>query len=75
MARGTEGTIQDGDTLVFFDFRADRMRQIVETFGIEPPFDTGTSAVVECVCVRVRSCVDQETALPPVCTLIAPGCR
>lgn len=30
----------DGDTLVFIDFRADRMRQINEAFGIKPPFET-----------------------------------
>ena len=27
-----------GDTLLFIDFRADRMRQIVEAFGIKPQF-------------------------------------
>lgn len=31
----------DNDTLVFIDFRADRMRQIVEAFGIKPQFDVG----------------------------------
>lgn len=33
-------TSLDGDTLVFIDFRADRMRQIVEAFGVKPQFDT-----------------------------------
>ena len=32
----------DNDTLVFIDFRADRMRQIVEAMGIKPQFDTDT---------------------------------
>ncbi|CAG8699852.1 7275_t:CDS:2, partial [Racocetra persica] len=32
-----DGIIQDGDTLFFFNFRSDRMRQIVQTFGISPP--------------------------------------
>ena len=32
----------DNDTLVFIDFRADRMRQIVEAIGINPQFDTDT---------------------------------
>ena len=32
--------ITDGDTLCFIDFRADRMRQISEAFGIKPPFET-----------------------------------
>ncbi|XP_033633564.1 2,3-bisphosphoglycerate-independent phosphoglycerate mutase-like [Asterias rubens] len=35
-----EGRLQDGDTLIFFDFRADRMRQITETIGLKPPFET-----------------------------------
>ena len=32
--------IIDQDTLIFIDFRADRMRQIVEAIGIKPQFDT-----------------------------------
>ena len=34
------GAIGDGDTLIFFDFRSDRMRQISETFGIAQHFET-----------------------------------
>jgi 2,3-bisphosphoglycerate-independent phosphoglycerate mutase len=34
-----EGTVQDGDTCLFFDFRADRMRQITQCLGIEPKFE------------------------------------
>ena len=30
----------DSDTLIFIDFRADRMRQIVEALGIRPQFQT-----------------------------------
>jgi hypothetical protein len=30
----------DSDTLIFIDFRADRMRQIVEALGIKPQFQT-----------------------------------
>ncbi|XP_065919283.1 2,3-bisphosphoglycerate-independent phosphoglycerate mutase-like [Dysidea avara] len=37
------GLVQDGDTLLFIDFRADRMRQIVEAFGIKPQFDVATT--------------------------------
>jgi 2,3-bisphosphoglycerate-independent phosphoglycerate mutase len=33
------GLIRDNDTLVFIDYRADRMRQITETFGVEQHFD------------------------------------
>ncbi|UYV61358.1 hypothetical protein LAZ67_1004547 [Cordylochernes scorpioides] len=35
-----DGTIQDNDTLIFIDFRADRMRQISETFGLNVNFET-----------------------------------
>ncbi|VDP21290.1 unnamed protein product [Soboliphyme baturini] len=35
-----EGRIKDDDVITFFDFRADRMRQIVETFGIQRNFET-----------------------------------
>ncbi|KAJ1674845.1 hypothetical protein EV182_002446 [Spiromyces aspiralis] len=35
------GQVRDNDTLFFFDFRSDRMREIVQAFGIEPtPFDS-----------------------------------
>ena len=34
----------DGDTLVFIDFRADRMRQIVEAFGLQRHFETDVVA-------------------------------
>eukprot|EP00112_Aurelia_sp_Birch-Aquarium-sp1_P002755 Seg1305.5 transcript_id=Seg1305.5/GoldUCD/mRNA.D3Y31 product="2 3-bisphosphoglycerate-independent phosphoglycerate mutase" protein_id=Seg1305.5/GoldUCD/D3Y31 len=39
-----EGCIKDGDTLVFIDFRADRMRQIVEAFGLQRHFETDVVA-------------------------------
>ncbi|XP_006820372.1 2,3-bisphosphoglycerate-independent phosphoglycerate mutase-like [Saccoglossus kowalevskii] len=35
-----EGRVRDGDTMIFIDFRADRMREIVEAFGIQRNFDT-----------------------------------
>ncbi|XP_070540000.1 2,3-bisphosphoglycerate-independent phosphoglycerate mutase-like [Ptychodera flava] len=35
-----EGRVKDGDTLIFIDFRADRMREIVESFGLKRHFDT-----------------------------------
>ncbi|XP_022094361.1 2,3-bisphosphoglycerate-independent phosphoglycerate mutase-like [Acanthaster planci] len=35
-----DGRIRDGDTLIFIDFRADRMRQIVEAVGLKPQFET-----------------------------------
>ena len=47
----------DGDTLIFIDYRADRMRQIVEAFGIKPQFETETipnNIVSTCVHVHVH---------------------
>ncbi|XP_055348774.1 2,3-bisphosphoglycerate-independent phosphoglycerate mutase-like [Paramacrobiotus metropolitanus] len=35
-----DNRIKDGDTVIFFNFRSDRMRQIVETFGLERNFPT-----------------------------------
>ncbi|KAL5263727.1 hypothetical protein ACHWQZ_G008937 [Mnemiopsis leidyi] len=35
-----QGLVGDGDSLIFFDFRADRMRQINEAFGIQRHFET-----------------------------------
>lgn len=37
-----EGLLRDNDTLMFFNFRADRMRQITETFGIKLNFEPKT---------------------------------
>ncbi|KAJ2160180.1 hypothetical protein GGF46_002442 [Coemansia sp. RSA 552] len=35
-----EGCVKDDDTMFFFDFRSDRMREITQAFGISPlPFD------------------------------------
>jgi 2,3-bisphosphoglycerate-independent phosphoglycerate mutase len=38
----SEGLIEDNDALVFIDFRADRMRQIVETLGVKKNFECKT---------------------------------
>ncbi|XP_015913406.1 2,3-bisphosphoglycerate-independent phosphoglycerate mutase [Parasteatoda tepidariorum] len=35
-----KGCIQDGDTMIFINFRADRVRQISEAFGIKRQFET-----------------------------------
>ncbi|KAI8807252.1 2,3-bisphosphoglycerate-independent phosphoglycerate mutase [Cladochytrium replicatum] len=36
-----EGRIKDGDTLIFFNYRSDRMREINQALGITPlPFET-----------------------------------
>jgi 2,3-bisphosphoglycerate-independent phosphoglycerate mutase len=37
-----DGLIKDNDTLMFFNFRSDRMRQITETFGVKLNFEPKT---------------------------------
>lgn len=37
-----DGLIRDNDTLMFFNFRSDRMRQITETFGVKLNFEVKT---------------------------------
>ncbi|CAK9299416.1 unnamed protein product [Gordionus sp. m RMFG-2023] len=37
---GIDNRIKDGDTVFFFNYRADRMREIVECIGLKPQFDT-----------------------------------
>jgi len=35
-----DGGIADGDVVLFFNFRADRAREIFEALSVEPPFET-----------------------------------
>lgn len=37
-----DGLLKDNDTLMFFNFRSDRMRQITETFGVKLNFEPKT---------------------------------
>lgn len=37
-----DGLLKDNDTLMFFNFRSDRMRQITETFGVKLNFEVKT---------------------------------
>lgn len=37
-----DGLLKDNDTLIFFNFRADRMRQITETLGVQLNFEVKT---------------------------------
>ncbi len=46
LVSGSAGLIADGDTLLFFDYRSDRMRQIVETFGLGRQTLTSTTSQV-----------------------------
>ena len=64
-----EGTIRDSDTLVFIDFRADRMRQISQTFADEPPFDSEISLPENLVVAQMT----QYNASLPLPTLFAPS--
>ncbi|XP_015919560.2 2,3-bisphosphoglycerate-independent phosphoglycerate mutase-like [Parasteatoda tepidariorum] len=49
-----EGLIQDDDTLLFINYRADRMRQITEAFGMKPEFETGTIPKNLMVCTMTQ---------------------
>ncbi|KAJ2040725.1 hypothetical protein H4S03_000840 [Coemansia sp. S3946] len=41
----SEGVVRDNDSMFFFDFRSDRMREIAQAFGIKPtPFDSRVPA-------------------------------
>ncbi|KAJ2331208.1 hypothetical protein GGI00_003358, partial [Coemansia sp. RSA 2681] len=41
----SEGVVRDNDSMFFFDFRSDRMREITQAFGIKPtPFDSRVPA-------------------------------
>ena len=35
-----DGRVREGDVLLLFNYRSDRMRQITEAFGIKPQFET-----------------------------------
>lgn len=63
-----EGIVKDGDTLIFIDFRADRMRQIVEAFAIERHFET--SKVASDLGIYCMTEYKKEFALP---CLFPPG--
>ncbi|KAL2914032.1 hypothetical protein HK105_206477 [Polyrhizophydium stewartii] len=42
-----EGRVRDGDTLIFFNYRSDRMREICQAFGVAPlPFSALSEGVV-----------------------------
>ena len=49
------GTIRDGDSIIFFNFRADRMRQIVRAVGTGDfdGFDRGSTPRVHCTTMTV----------------------
>ncbi|KAJ3168898.1 hypothetical protein HDU88_001225 [Geranomyces variabilis] len=36
---GEKGRLQDDDTLVFFNYRSDRMRELTQALGIDTPFE------------------------------------
>eukprot|EP00842_Homolaphlyctis_polyrhiza_P002767 jgi/Hompol1/3491/HPOL_003260-RA len=42
---GSRSRIQDGDTLIFFNYRSDRMREITQVFGIPPLPFTPTAGI------------------------------
>ncbi|PIK37305.1 putative 2,3-bisphosphoglycerate-independent phosphoglycerate mutase-like [Apostichopus japonicus] len=60
----SNGRIQDGDTLIFIDFRADRMREIVEALGVKPQFET--SSVPKDLSVVTMSQYKEEFPFPVI---------
>jgi 2,3-bisphosphoglycerate-independent phosphoglycerate mutase len=66
LGNGTHrGKIRDGDTVVFFNFRADRMREIVTAFR-EPGFDSFDRAVTPKVDLITMNRYHQEWDLPVI---------
>ncbi|KAJ1984559.1 2,3-bisphosphoglycerate-independent phosphoglycerate mutase [Dimargaris verticillata] len=61
------GLIQDNDTLFFFDFRADRMREIVQAFGVSPtPFDSAVPKNLDITTfTRYKADFPFNVAFPP----------
>lgn len=62
-----DGMVKKGDTMFFFDFRSDRMREITQSFGVKPmPFD---SALPEDLYIatmtQYKSDFPFPTAFPP----------
>lgn len=58
-----EGRVEDGDALVFFDFRADRMRQIVTAFK-DDAFDGFHRAVRPKVAIATMNRYREDWTLP-----------
>lgn len=61
------GQIQDSDSMLFFNFRSDRMREIVTCFGTEnKPFEKETTIVRENLAVVQFTRYDAKLTLPIV---------
>lgn len=60
------GTVQDGDTLIFFNFRADRMREIVEDVGIKQRCDGAAHAVKKDLRVVQMTQYNESFPLPQI---------
>ena len=59
--------MQEGDGVLFFNYRSDRMRQIVSALGVEgfSAFDTGRRPAVRCATMRIR----RSLMRPPLSSL------
>lgn len=64
---GEESRIKDDDTLFFFNYRSDRMREIVSVFGIDPkPMEVSTPKNLHITTMsRYNSEFDFPIAFPP----------
>ena len=62
-----DGGIADGDVIFFFNFRADRAREIFEALSVEPPFETDVKRS-PAMCVqfaRYNSAFTSPIVFPP----------
>lgn len=52
----TDGVFVDEDTLFFFNYRSDRMREIVSVFGLpEKPMEVDVPKDLVCPSARIRA--------------------
>jgi 2,3-bisphosphoglycerate-independent phosphoglycerate mutase len=70
IVNGDEGRIKDGDTLFFFNYRSDRMREIVSVFGLpEKPMEVDVPKDISISTMsRYNSVFPFPVAFPPQVT-------
>ena len=60
-----EGVIRDSDSLLFFNYRSDRMREINSLWGAEPlPFESAASVDRRSLSVAIMTQYDERAKLP-----------
>ncbi|PVU93394.1 hypothetical protein BB559_003290 [Furculomyces boomerangus] len=63
----TDGLVHDNDTMFFFNYRSDRMREITQAFGISPPpFDSVVPTGIDIFTMtQYKADFPFEAAFPP----------